>query len=81
MTLEERSAALRDALVRELGQRLGAEQAPRVLSAWSRRVPAAAGGGVVMFARVGRNGHTEVLEASGGDGDVAFGRLVERCAG
>ena len=79
VTTERLSEALREALGLELTQRLGAE-APQVVSAWSRQLPATLGPGVVMYARIRRNHHSEIVESAGGDGDAAFQRLVEQCS-
>jgi hypothetical protein len=51
------SEQLREALVLELTQRLGAG-VPLVVSFWFRQLPAMLGPGVVMFARVRRNHHS-----------------------
>lgn len=77
VTVEPGGGVLRQALVTELRRQYGGE-APEILAAWSRGLPSATGGGVVMFARVEFRHRSSTLEASGRDGDTAFRRLVDR---
>lgn len=77
VTVEPGGGVLRQALVTELQRQYGAET-PDVLAAWSRGLPSAGGGGVVMFARVEFRHRSGTVEASGRDGDTAFRRLVDR---
>ncbi len=78
MSIEQQSNALRDALVNELAHHLGTNS-PRVMYAWSRPLPSASGAGIVMFARLRKGSRSEIIEASGRDGDAAYRRLVEQC--
>jgi len=73
-----RSRPLRDALTGDLRSRVDGTPAI-VMYAWSRPVASDEGRRVALFARVFLKHRSAILEATGADGDIAYGALLDRC--